>query len=900
MIRSKRIIVFLILIVLSAFIIYNFFIIKKDFKYRHQVFGLHPAPVNWIAYDFYLTLDKIIKSFQLSEKPTLPRVDIFITSKNKKKLLVDIPNSTKKWKKAYLLRDDGSLQKVKARHRGDNPLNYAFNTKSWRIKLKKDQLIDGTRVFDYSVPQSPSIASDYFPLHLARKIGVLAPKSRLVELYINGNMSGVYIETQKLDELLLRNNKIMPVNLYKGEKNNSDAFLSIGDNLFNNPYLWSKQAIFNHYKEDNFSDIKMFLSLLSAAETSHADFNELLKRIDVDIWAKFAVLQILTQSMHNDSNHNMRIAIDQWAGKLYPIPHDIGSSIDIDDIFIDKSPNAIFSLLNKSSIFLDLKYKYLNAYLSQKILSEESKYIKKISKSIYNSLSKSSQLLQFKEIYDISHVSEKIKNLISDISILENKIMLRMQSRPNVVWNSNTTGKFKIIVDGEIPISRIKLKFKGENPKSITLDYGNDGLADNDDINIPFIINDKGEATIDLTLYANRITSAEGFSAVNEKNRSGSLSTALTEFNFIMGCNCKVSKIYGKNNFSEKIYNLQHSDLVGVLPSIHNRAILPAKLKLLTAEIITLSGINIIDKTIIFDTKVKILEGTVFKLGPGVSVVFRGGVEANGTDKNPIIFERSDKNTPWGSVALQDGSSNNSVLANIRFSGGSGGSVNGIRYTSMLSLHNVENVELNYIDLINNSIYDDTIHLVYCKSISIDSMKINGSFLDAMDIDMSNDISIVNSKIRSSGNDALDLMGSSVLIYNSTFEGAADKGISLGENSNALIYRSFMLNNNTGIAVKDASTVVLLDNIIKDNIIDVGAYSKNWRYGSGGNVVFLKSMVENNNISISNDSKIAFDSPSLYNYKGDKNKFKKVIFYNPEVLMNDVTNGLLLKAINRP
>ena len=63
-------------IVVLATTSYAFFLIKKDFNYRHQVFGLHPPPVNWISYELNLSMDKLVKSFIGDKIDTLPRVDI--------------------------------------------------------------------------------------------------------------------------------------------------------------------------------------------------------------------------------------------------------------------------------------------------------------------------------------------------------------------------------------------------------------------------------------------------------------------------------------------------------------------------------------------------------------------------------------------------------------------------------------------------------------------------------------------------------------------------------------------------------------------------------------------------------------------------------------------------------
>lgn len=898
MLKQHRAKVIFLLIFLASFITYISYSIKKDIEYRHQVFGLHPPSVNWVNYDINIALDKLAKSIISSESPSLPKIYLYISSRNQQSLLKNIPDSTKDWKDAFLLADDGTMNKIKIRHKGDNPFNYIFDTKSWRIKLKKNQLKDNVRVFDYSVSQSPLLISDYLPLSLARKIGILSPKARLVELYINGKFSGVYIETEKLDELFLRNNKIMPVNLYKGEVNNSGAYLSLGDDLFNNPSLWTKQAIFNQRPEDDYSDLELILLLLAKADNNYEEFENLLRRIDIAIWAKFAAFQVLIQSFHNDSNHNMRIVIDQWSGKVYPIPHDIGSNIGTDEIFLDKSSNILLSTLNKSSEFLDLKFQFLNDFLNEGVLSSEVHELMALSNSLDNSLKKSSQLIQLSatgyipqpvNFFSRYSISEKRDEFFETIKKFEKDLQSQIYEKPKVSWSSNKS-RFRINIDGKVPVSDVKLKFESQLPTKISLDFNNNNVFDGSDIEVPFETIGK-EVNLDLRLYANRIMSAKRFSDFGSSNHNGELSEVATEFNFLFDCNCKLNQVLGSNPFSKIEYSFDISGARSVNPSVHNKILIKKNTDL---EVINFSGTNIISESIVFNKPVKIEKGSVFKLKPGVSMIFRGKVEAIGSTDEPIIFERSDFDSAWGTIALQDNGANNSELENLKLIGGSGGSLYGIQYTSMLSLHNVSNIVLNKIELINNSIYDDALHLVYCNNIDLSYIKIDQAHRDAIDIDLSSDVYLNNLNIENSGNDALDLMDSSVLVMFSSFTNSEDKGISSGEGSNAVVYNSTVQNNNIGIAAKDSSTIALINNVIDSNSLDLSAYSKNWQYTNGGTIVLYDTTIKGMSIEISDDSKLGMDSFSKQSYILDKGAYSNSIIYNSTNLTNNEINDLLL------
>ena len=45
----------------------------------------------------------------------------------------------------------------------------------------------------------------------------MAPEVKMIELFVNEENLGVYLQTERLNESFLRRNKIMPINIYKGE-----------------------------------------------------------------------------------------------------------------------------------------------------------------------------------------------------------------------------------------------------------------------------------------------------------------------------------------------------------------------------------------------------------------------------------------------------------------------------------------------------------------------------------------------------------------------------------------------------------------------------------------------------------------------------------------------------------
>ena len=108
----------------------------------------------------------------------------------------------------------------------------------------------------------------------------------------------------------------------------------------------------------------------------------------------------------------------------------------------------------------------------------------------------------------------------------------------------------------------------------------------------------------------------------------------------------------------------------------------------------------------------------------------------------------------------------------------------------------------------NHQKSDDVIHLVYSDNISLENIKIENAPHDAIDIDISNSIKIINSQIIKSGNDGIDFMGPGQPLKFKNLK-SGDKGLSIGESSNINLDNLLIDNNNIGIAVKDASVAKL-------------------------------------------------------------------------------------------
>ena len=238
------------------------------------------------------------------------------------------------------------------------------------LKPRRKKLFGRVRSYNYGIPKHETLLGNYIAYNIARRVGVISPQSRMVELFINEEPYGIYNEVEHIDESFLRNNGMMPVNIYKGEQVYKERYLTIDFDLFNNPALWRKASLFNRASEDDFSDLIYLLKLIREAETSSDSFTRLKQVAKIDDWAQFSAYQTLIQAWHNDWRHNMRLVSDPWSGNVKPVVHDTLSMFGKREAKLNSRSHALLTLYNKSSDFVLQKHRNLYKFVVDGILSK--------------------------------------------------------------------------------------------------------------------------------------------------------------------------------------------------------------------------------------------------------------------------------------------------------------------------------------------------------------------------------------------------------------------------------------------------------------------------------------------------------------------------------------------------
>ena len=840
-------------------------IVKKDFTYGHYLHSTYKPSYNWFHELTVLPINKFFIKLKNDKEEYIPKIRLYASQPKLNSLLAKLPNSTKSWKTGKIIHDSEkkNLKDISFRLRGDNPDNWLLEKKSFRIKFRKSQMNGRHRYYNYLPFESRILISN----RIAKNLDLLAPKVRPVELIINEEKKGLYLELEHFNENFLRRNKIMPVNFYKGENYNQEIKLGLGNNLYSNVGLWSKEAYFNFYEKRNNQDLKNFLRILKQSKNNQKKFKELKTFLDEQYIGRYLAYIILSQNYHVSKFHNNRIVFDTWKGQVFPAITDPDNSSDI-EINFDKSSNDLTSILNQSSEFINMKYKYLHQFIfNEKILIKEINYLNQIKDKIKGVLKNDPTKINI--FLDPFGKNDNYKIIEKNIQILAKRqktLKNELEIIPNASWTINDKN-FSIVIDSQLPINGVELLFDNKIPDWVFIDENYNKVYDKNEQKF-FKKGDK--IFLDVSLYSNRVNVAE-----NNNLFYDNIFTSATKFNLISSngsspSNIKIINYFLKDpitlKYTKKIYGAQTNQL--------NKVIINSKIK---PESKILSGKIAVNNDMIFEGPVKIEPGTIFLLDKNINIIFKNKVEAVGDINNKIVFKAS-SNKPWGTVALLGKNTSESKLNFIEFYDGSGSFSDQYSFTSMFSIHNTSNIDLKNITFKNNHFFDDMMHVIYSSNIKMSNLNFYDAFGDAIDIDICDRIEISNSKFFNSKNDGIDLMESSVNISNVNIFNSQDKAISIGESSNAKLQNSTLENNKIAIAVKDNSKVFVENVNFFENKNQISAYKKNLQYGSGGEASISDSLFKSkNNNFLTENSKIKIKESKI---EGSLNKKGSQIFIN--------------------
>ena len=174
--------------------------------------------------------------------------------------------------------------------------------------------------------------------------------------------------------------------------------------------------------------------------------------------------------------------------------------------------------------------------------------------------------------------------------------------------------------------------------------------------------------------------------------------------------------------------------------------------------------------------------------------------------------------------------------------------------TGCLTLLDIEVIDISLYS--KNSTCEDSINFIRAKG-DVKTVNILDSMSDAFDIDFSH-ININQVEIRNAKNDCLDLSYGNYLINKINIKNCGDKGISVGEKSDAVFKEVKINHSNIAVAAKDTSFVKVESSEIFHSPICFSAYRKKQEF-AGAKIKILQTNCKNNQLFVQKGSKIVLD-----------------------------------------
>jgi hypothetical protein len=853
---------------------------------RFCTFGMryNSAPLPYHLYDtgekeFYSLLRRVKLAVsnpwekRNNEIGGLKVFNLFVSESKLAELNYNLPHSGYEYVEGEILNGD-ILQRIKFRYRGDFVYHWGYRKKSLRVKTSKKKLLDGIRTFNLIAPKQ---LETHFGCLLAKEMGLIAPRTDLVEVTLNGELLGTHVYVEQLEELTIRDMRYIPGDLYAGELFAKDSYKGITSNVFNYPNLWKKISINNHYNEHSRKPLERLLTLVNnpGSEQVH---KELIELIDVQAWGRMAAFETLTQSFHYDNLHNWRLYFDPMKSRFYPVIWDpLGWNPNWvprknSTAQLDVMPSLLHEFLFKNAAVLRARAHTLDDFFKN---GKDKEFLDKIALIIPDFKKAMRRDPLITEPLDVllteaDSFSDNVKKVFSGVrqGYVENRKPLKYV----VGTNSSPDFLMSFSVSGRVPLSKLRLAFRNtlDGPITGLICYSANGEKIEKDISGAISISGS-TVVIEKTLISNHTQVLMGKRSLEQRrlrvepgyyeltlnglNSSNRLIDVLVDYGDGEMALAERVPVLEKSSFSD-LYNIVESQPVEV-------------------PLVWKGVVNIFDVTEIH-TPLIIEPGTVIRFSPGAGLILSGRLSAEGNPEQPILFvPLNDGQEPWGTLTLKGSKANGSRLKYCEFSGGSGLKEDLFEYTAMFSIHDVKDVDVENCVFRDSKITDDMVHAVYSE-INFNSCLFERSLMDALDIDIS-DAVIERCHFIDSGNDAIDLMTSSVVVIDTTIENGGDKAISVGEGSHLLAINDLFRNNVIGVQAKDGSVAALynVDLIGNDHALD--AYKKNWRYNNGGDIYLYKSRVFDNDKMITADKKSkirVYDSYIDKPYETQKGKIK--------------------------
>jgi hypothetical protein len=762
-----------------------------------------------------------------------------------------------------IIAQDGKMIQAEIRFKGDWLDHLEGDKWSFRIKLKDDSW-NGMCTFSIHTPFSRSFLNEWFIHKILLDNDVLATKYGFIPVKINNRSMGIYAYEEHFEKQILESNM---------RREGPILVLSEDD-------LWNRRTIALH-NNDLFS--------YSAAQIQAFGQNRILK--DPILLAKFTIAQDLLQSYrdghlaasevfdlkkfadyfailtnfggyHGMIWHNIRFYYNPVTCKIEPIGYDCYATYGINtwglpDIACNFTPNFDATLPMVSCFYLDFitDTSFINLYIKslknftstntvdaylQKYQVEAKKYEMQIKHEFLNYKFETSQFYT-----QTNKIEKQLNTFINNVSRASYQDSIMKRSR--ITKESKNTDDTKTFANDYVKYyknsaTRVKIMvFHSYNLKIIG--FGNkEKITQNSSYNIQNIN--------DSNTYSTEIN-------INSKEAECKyVYYKIAIFDTIY--KQKIAPWSAPKNYNPRTDMAENSTDISQYTNLNTREIHFTGDISFPNHVYTPTGYKVVFEA-----------GTNIDITNNAAFIINSSVQMMGTKENPINIFSSDKSANGFTVLQAD---EKSFVNYTNFDNLNTLDYNNWTLTGAVNFYESD-VAFNNCNFTNNHC-EDMLNTIRCDFL-VNNCLIENTFGDSHDSDFCTG-TLEDCIFKNNGNDAIDFSTSEVTIKNCTIDGAEDKGISVGENTQVKIFNVTISNVNIGVASKDLSHAEINGCKINKATYGFVILQKKPEYGPASitakncelNEIWTESLIERHSTLILNGK----------TYNGEKQKLK-ALFY---------------------
>ncbi len=847
-------------------------------RYRDDVAPKTPLDLELFHVALHDELSRDLRRMRVADRPEDSALDTFSISLTRENLDNLHDKRTKpgneRWVDAFIEKD-GKIHDVRMRLRGGRHWHWLGTQKSMKVRLKKGDLLDGTRVFNLINGPSPFGMEQQLIFTLARELGLLTPEHRPVWVRLNNSDLGVFQYHAQPEEGLLRRSQRMPGNLFSGDSETVDESRGVGD-LFFATTGWKKVAWRNDEEKDDLSEIEQLNRSISTS--SHREFAEFAAaHINLDKYATFDALDVIFGGNDHDYFTNHKLYVDPYTGKMEPVAwafqgfhHETQFNLVENPLLLRLKMTPGFVARRDAVI-----YKLLTTVASVAAIRER---VERVFASVSGDLAADPYWDAYKVLPFASRLHRFMVRPMNrqrwmlaaqdDLDDFErrSRYLLDELERPGLKasWKAapDSVVRVDLVVDGHAAyrVTSVSADAACQGRFRMFADVDADGRIDpaTDTLVAGAAIGRSQpvlghrDLTTGIRLVAlerpskkagkvRSVPSARHYSylvatrrelletdadardeATPKRSEHDCVPTRVTlELENVVTGFTRRLVLDPSHTADDDQSPPDKPDSADDVPAFEPGASTPHEWQLppdpKPSTVVLGPGPVEISRSRTFfrHETVTIEPGTKLVLDAGVSLTFLGPVHARGTRAHPIEVAPKNESKPFGGLSLQGPGTRGSRLHHVNLHGGTHPKSGAIEYPATVNIHATSDIVLGDWTIQGGGTAEDIIHANTVDGLTLQEVTIRGAKTDAVDIEIST-AEARGLRVFGAGDDCLDLMTTTIQLIDSVFVGCTNNGISAGEESKVTAHSILVGHAKTGLLAKNASQVLVSRSVIYD------------------------------------------------------------------------------------